>query len=249
MRFVWAPLGAIFLLLVCWHFSIVLFNIPTFLLPSPMDVLREVSHSWPRIKMHTLATVQLLLLGFIIGSSIGILFACVLHPFQWLKAAFNPLIVISQNVPIIVLGPLLITWFGLGLFPKILIITLVCFFPIVIAMSNGLTQTDKIMMNYMQMIGASRWQIFTKLELPHALPHLFSGLKISATYSMLGAVMAEWIGADRGIGKYLVLQQSAFRTDRMFIAIAIIIIISLLMFALIVLLERWLIRWRRSDAQ
>lgn len=249
MRNVWPPLLALVVLVTCWHFAKIIFSIPDFLLPSPGDLVREFGQSWPRIKLHTWATAKLTLLGFTIGCAIGTIVACVLHPFNRLKAAFNPLIVISQTIPIIVLGPLLMTWMGIGLFPKILIIVLVCFFPVLIAMSNGLSQTDQVMLNYMRMIGATKWQIFTKLELPHAIPFLFAGLKISATYSVLGAIMAEWIGADVGIGKYLILQQSAFRIDRVFIATVIIILMSLLLFSATALLERILTRWRPDNGQ
>ncbi|MNV87072.1 putative aliphatic sulfonates transport permease protein SsuC [compost metagenome] len=99
-------------------------------------------------------------------------------------------------------------------------------------------------MNYMKMAGASKWQIFTKLELPSSIPALFSGVKISATYAVMGAVVAEWIGADKGIGYYMLLQKSAYRTDRMFVAIVIIVLLSLVLFAIIALLEKWLVRWK-----
>lgn len=249
MRNVWPPLVVLIVVVIGWHFAKVGFQIPDFLLPSPADLVREFGNSWPRVKLHTWATLKLTLLGFTIGCTIGAMFACVLHPFRRLKAAFNPLIVMSQTIPIIVLGPLLMTWLGIGLFPKVLIIVLVCFFPVLISMTNGLTQTNKVMLNYMQMIGASKWQSFWKLELPHALPYLFAGLKISATYSVLGAIMAEWIGADVGIGKYLILQQSAFRIDRVFIATGIIILLSLLLFSLTALLERLLTRGRPTHGQ
>lgn len=152
-------------------------------------------------------------------------------------------------MPSIALGPLLIIWFGFGLLPKIVLITLVCFFPVAVAAMGGLAQSDRVMLNYMKMAGASNWQIFTKLELPGSLPSLFSGLKISATYAVMGAVVAEWIGADKGIGYYMLLQKASYRTDRMFVAIVIIVLLSLVLFALIALLERWLVRWKpRKEA-
>lgn len=167
-----------------------------------------------------------------------------LHLLPWARRAFYPLIILSQNVPSIALGPLLIIWFGFGLLPKIVLITLVCFFPVAVAAMGGLAQSDQVMMNYMKMAGASKWQIFTKLELPSSIPALFSGVKISATYAVMGAVVAEWIGADKGIGYYMLLQKSAYRTDRMFVAIVIIVLLSLVLFAIIALLEKWLVRWK-----
>lgn len=109
---------------------------------------------------------------------------------------------------------------------------------------DGLTRTDRTMMNYMRMSGASRMAIFMKLELPHSLPQVFSGVKIAATYSVMGAIIAEWIGASEGIGYYMLLQKSAYRTDLIFAAIGIIVALSLLMFVVILLLEKWLVRWK-----
>jgi ABC-type nitrate/sulfonate/bicarbonate transport system permease component len=197
--------------------------------------------------MHTWATLKLLLLGFSIGILIGLLVAFVLHYIPFLRTALYPLIILSQNVPIIALAPLLMIWFGFGILPKIIVITLVCFFPVAVAAMDGLSRTDRVMLDYMRMIGASKRSIFIKLEVPYALPSIMSGVKIAATYSVMGAVIAEWIGADKGIGYYMMLQKSSFRTDRIFIAIAIIVIISLTMFLLISLLEKWLIRYHPAN--
>ena len=138
-------------------------------------------------------------------------------------------------------------WFGFGLMPKIVVITLVCFFPITIATMDGLMQTDRTMLHYMRMAGASRSQLFWKLELPHALPSVFSGLKIAATYSVMSAIVAEWLGTDKGIGYYMVLQKAAFRTDRMFVAIAIVVLLSIAMFTIVQWIERRVVHWQQSS--
>jgi ABC-type nitrate/sulfonate/bicarbonate transport system permease component len=166
-----------------------------------------------------------------------------LHVIPRFKAGFYPLLILSQNIPTIALAPLLMIWFGFGLLPKVIVITLVCFFPVAIATLDGFVQTDRTMLGYMRMIGAGRRQIFFKLELPNALPYLFSGLKISATYSVMGAVIAEWLGSDKGIGVYMLLSKNSFRTDRVFAAIAIIVGLSLLLFGFIAFLEKLVIRW------
>ncbi|WP_379128708.1 ABC transporter permease [Paenibacillus sp. sgz500958] len=227
-----------------WELSVSFFHIEAWILPGPETIAHEAAKNASGIWEHTLATLKLTIIGFPIGVAVGILVALLLHVFPWLKRTFYPLLILSQNVPSIALGPLLVIWFGFGLLPKIILITLVCFFPIAVAMMGGLMQSDIMMMNYMQMAGASKWQIFTKLELPASLPSLFSGIKISATYAVMGAVIAEWIGADKGIGIYMQLQKSAYRTDRMFVAIIIIVLLSLLLFAIITLLEKWLVRWK-----
>lgn len=176
-----------------------------------------------------------MLIGFAIGTFVGLLMAFVLHYVPFLKASLYPLIILSQNVPTIALAPLLMIWFGFGILPKIIVITLVCFFPVAVATMDGLSRTDRAMLDYMRMIGASKADIFRKLEVPYAIPSIMSGVKIAATYSVMGAVIAEWIGADKGIGYYMMLQKASFRTDKIFVAIAIIVAISLAMFACVAL--------------
>lgn len=241
---IWPPVVAVILLLTGWQLAVSVFHIEDWILPSPIDIARESTNNAAGIWDHTMATLRLTLIGFPIGTAVGLIVALLLHLLPGVKRAFYPLLILSQNVPSIALGPLLVIWFGFGLLPKIVLITLVCFFPVAVAAMGGLAQSDGVMMNYMKMAGANKWQIFTKLELPHSLPSLFSGVKISATYAVMGAVVAEWIGADKGIGYYMLLQKSAYRTDRMFVAIVIIVFLSLVLFALIALLERWLVRWK-----
>ncbi|GGH31798.1 ABC transporter permease [Paenibacillus segetis] len=241
---IWPPLVAVIFLLIGWQLAVSVFHIEKWILPSPLDIARESSNNASGIWDHTMATLRLTLIGFPIGTAVGLVVALLLHLLLGVKRAFYPLLILSQNVPSIALGPLLVIWFGFGLLPKIVLITLVCFFPVAVAAMGGLAQSDGVMMNYMKMAGASKMQIFTKLELPHSLPSLFSGVKISATYAVMGAVVAEWIGADKGIGYYMLLQKSAYRTDRMFVAIVIIVLLSLVLFALIALLEKWLVRWK-----
>lgn len=246
---VWPPLMAVILFLAVWQIAVPLFHIEKWILPSPADITKEAIAEAASLSQHTWATVQLTLLGFLIGTAVGLLTAMLLHLVPFLKSALYPLLILSQNIPTIALAPLLMIWFGFGLLPKIIVITLVCFFPVAVSTMDGLTQTDRGMMNYMRMAGASKAQIFRKLEVPHALPSVFSGVKIAATYSVMGAVIAEWIGTDRGIGYYMMLQKSAYRTDRVFVAMAIIVLLSLLLFALIALLEKILVRWRGANTK
>jgi ABC-type nitrate/sulfonate/bicarbonate transport system permease component len=192
------------------------------------------------------STSKLALLGFTIGAGIGLLTAIILHLIPFIRESVYPLLILSQNVPIIVLAPLLVIWFGFGILPKMIVITLVCFFPITVAALDGFRQTSPELKHYMMMAGANKMQLFWKLELPFSLPSLFSGLKISATYSVMGAVISEWLGAKEGIGVYMTLASSSFRTDKVFVAIFAIMLLSLIFFALINLVERKLIRWQSN---
>ncbi|MBP1914055.1 ABC-type nitrate/sulfonate/bicarbonate transport system permease component [Lederbergia galactosidilyticus] len=220
---------------------------PSWLLPAPSTIFEEATTGYERYLPHLQSTIGLAITGFLIGCSIGILVAVILHLLPGTQEAVYPLLILSQNIPIIVLAPLLVIWFGFGSLPKLIVITLVCFFPVTIAAMGGFRQTSLEIKQYMLMAGATRLQIFTKLEWPHSLPALFSGLKISATYSVMGAVISEWLGAKKGIGVYMTLASSSFRTDRVFVAIFLIMILSMLFFLLIQLTEKWLVRWTREE--
>lgn len=243
----WPPLTAAILFIAIWQLSTDWFEIQKWMLPSPMDIVQEAVASYPRIWMHTLATVKMTVMGFAAGVTVGLSLACILHFFPFIRSAFYPFLIISQNIPIIALAPLLMLWFGFGMLPKILMIILVCFFPITLSTLNGFAQTDASMYNYMLMSGANKGQLFRKLELPHAVPFIFSGLKISAAYSVMAAFIAEWLGSNIGIGAYMIIAKSAFRADRVFIGIVVIVCLSMALFSCIVLLEKWLTRWRKIN--
>lgn len=238
------PLAAVLILLCCWELYVAIYQVEAWLLPAPSAIMREAINSSSRVWHHSLATLEIATIGFFAGTIVGLLLAVLLHSvFPPLRRALYPLIILSQNIPVIALAPLLVVWFGFGMLPKILIIALMCFFPVLIATLQGLDYPDSAMLDYLHMIGANRTQTFFKLELPYSLPHVFSGLKVSATYSMMGAVISEWLGAQKGLGVYMRLAAASFRTDRVFVSIIIIVAISLMFFGLISRLEKRLIRW------
>ncbi len=242
-----APFFLLLFIFMIWEVSVEQFSIDTWLLPSPSAVLEAGMIEYERIWEHIISTVHLAFVGLLVGSLIGVLLATCLHLFPIIKEAVYPLLILSQNVPIIVLAPLLIIWFGFGIESKLVVISLVCFFPISISMLDGFRHIPLEFRDYFEMMGASKVQFFWKLELPYALPYVFSGLKISATYSVMGAVISEWLGAQKGLGVYMTLASSAYRTDRVFVAIFVIMFISLLFFAVITLLEKAFISWKRKE--
>lgn len=243
----WRPVLVLLLLLIIWEITVKIANVPAWLLPAPHAIIQEFFYGFSELLPHLQSTIGLTFGGFLIGSSIGVLVAVALHLLPGVQEAVYPLLILSQNVPIIVLAPLLVIWFGFGLLPKVIVITLVCFFPVTIAAMNGFRTTPYDMRHYMLMAGATKTQLFLKLEWPHALSALFSGLKISATYSVMGAVISEWLGAKQGIGVYMTLASSSFRTDRVFVAIFIIMIVSLLFFGSIHLIEARALKWRKEE--
>lgn len=236
---------AVLLVLVVWQLIAQYSSIQDWLLPSPVEVVMETAAFFPELWGHTMATVKIALIGFAAAVLTAITLSVLLRgAFPSLRKSLYPLLVITQTIPIITVAPLMVIWLGYGLAPKVVIITLVCFFPILIASLQGFENTDPVMRNYMLMIGASRWQLFWKLEWPAAIPYLFAGLRVSAAYSVMGAIISEWLGAKQGLGLALRLYQSSFRTDRMFSCIFMIVAFSLLFFLVIVLLEKRLIRYR-----
>ncbi|CAM4076227.1 ABC transporter permease [Lederbergia lenta] len=243
----WKPIAVLILLLFIWELAVKLADLPKWLLPAPSSIWEEAVKGFEQFLPHMQSTIVLATVGFVIGCSVGLVVAIALHLLPGVREAIYPLLILSQNVPIIVLAPLLVIWFGFGLLPKMIVITLVCFFPVTIAALGGFRNTPSEMKHYMLMAGASKIQLFSKLEWPNALPALFSGLKISATYSVMGAVISEWLGAKNGIGVYMTLASSSFRTERVFVAIIAVMILSLLFFCLITAGERQFVKWGRKE--
>ncbi|MFC4775462.1 ABC transporter permease [Paenibacillus sp. GCM10023252] len=244
---IWPPAAVMAALLIVWQAGVMWSGIEKWLLPSPLDVGREAIAIAPRLLENTWATTELTLLGFIGGAAAGFVLAAVLHIIPGTRIGVYPLLVLTQNVPIIALGPLLVLWLGYGLLPKVLLVVIVCFFPICVAMLTGLTQSDPKLRNYMLMIGTRRSQLFWRLELPHAVPYLFSGLKIAASYSVTSAVVAEWIGSQSGLGHFMLLSSKSYKAPRVFAAVILIVALSLILFGLVVLAERMVVRWRQAE--
>ena len=205
---------------------------------------------FPELWRHTMATVKITVAGFAVAAATGIGLSVLLHAVApVLRRPVYPLLVVTQTVPTIAIAPLIVFWLGYGILPKVVIITLVCFFPILVSTLQGYANTDPTMRNYMLMIGASRWQLFRRLEWPSALPFLFAGLRVATAYSVIGAVIAEWLGAQYGLGIAIRLYASTFNVARMFACIVMIVAFSLLFFALVVLLEKRMIRWRPAGKE
>ncbi|WP_163969542.1 ABC transporter permease [Oceanobacillus halotolerans] len=245
----WRPLVAILLFLVIWQLATQVFSIETWLLPAPSDIVIEAQNVMDRFWPHFFATLQLAVFGFLIGTTVGLVIATILHLMPRVRETFYPFLILSQNMPVIVLAPLLVIWFGFGALPKFIIITLACFFPIAVSALSGFQQTNRELFHYMKMMGATKSQLFWKLELPNALPSVFSGLKIAATYSVMAAVISEWLGAQEGIGVFMTIATSSYKTASVFVAIFIVMVISLTFFGVIQLLEKFLIRWQQKGEE
>ncbi|MFD0587890.1 ABC transporter permease [Paenibacillus sp. GCM10027627] len=242
----WPPASALGVLLVLWQSAVTFGIVKEWMIPSPLGVVKEAFSPkvWPRLLEHTGATVELAVIGLAGGAAAGFALAALLHLLPGVRRGLYPLLILSQNVPIVILGPIMTMLFGYGLLPKALLVIMVCFFPVCIAMLGGLSNTDEGLRNYMRMIGSGKWTLFWRLELPHAIQGLFSGLKIAASYSVLSATFAEMLSPKVGLGGYMVVSSRGYMPERAFAAALLIIIVSLSLFGLIAWAERLIVRWR-----
>jgi len=165
-----------------------------------------------------------------------------------LHRGLYPFVIASQTVPIVAIAPLLLIWVGYGLTAKVIVVALISFFPIVVNMIDGIKSVDVDMVDMMRSFGASKWQVFTKLQVPSSLPYLFSGVKIAASVSVIGAVIGEWVGSSRGLGYLMTRSIPQFQTDRVFAAIFILAFLGVALFILAVLAERLALPWRRATS-
>ncbi|MEK0313256.1 ABC transporter permease [Cohnella sp. 56] len=243
------PIGTLLGALILWQLSVELWHIKPYKLPSPLAIGERMWDQRDRLLVQSGSTLRLALKGVGLGIGLGVLSAIVFHLIPVVRAALSPIIIITQNIPLIALGPLLIIWLGFGLAPKLVLLALVCYFPIAWSMLSGLGQADPHLREYLAMIGADRFTVLRRLELPASLPYFFSGLKITATYSITAAIVAEWLGASEGIGYYLVLKSKGYDTTSVFGAIVCIVGMALAFYGIAVLLERLVVRWRPAGRE
>jgi ABC-type nitrate/sulfonate/bicarbonate transport system permease component len=215
-----------------------------FLVPAPSEIIDVLWQDRSLIAENAWVTLIEVVAGFLIALILGLTTATLLHLSDLLRRASYPLVVASQTIPIIVIAPVLVVWFGYGIGPKLAVVALICFFPITVNTLDGLQSVDRDKVKMMRTLWASRRQVFTRVEAPTALPYAFSGAKIAVAVAVIGAVFGEWAGADRGLG-YLMLQDNAqLMTARLFASVFVLSAIAISLFALVSLLERRLLRWR-----
>ncbi len=215
------------------------------LLPAPSTIFTALIANWSIIAPHAYQTILETIIGFIIAIILGIGIALLLDLTPWIRRALYPILVTSQTIPMIALAPLLLIWFGFELIPKVIMVVLFCFFPIAIATSLGLASTDADHLKLFKSMGASHFQLLRYVKFPNALPHFFSGLKIAAAYSITGAIVGEYVGAYQGLGIYMKLAANSQATVLVFAAIFVTAILSLLLFGLVVIIERLSTPWNR----
>lgn len=229
---------AVALLLLLWQAVCSVNLVPGYMLPSPLAVARAFFADFPLLAENAAVTLQEAFFGLVLGVAVGFAFAVIMDAFDGLYRAFYPILVITQTIPAVAIAPLLVLWFGYEMTPKIVLIVLTTFFPMAVGLLEGFRSADADAVRLLRSMGAGRWQIFRHLKFPSALPQFFSGLRIAAAYSVVGAVISEWLGGFSGLGVYMTRVKKAFAFDKMFAVIFLISAISLILMALVNVAEK-----------
>ena len=242
------PAAVLFTLLVIWEVAVHLNDTPRWMMPAPTDIAQSFRDDWEMLMMHTRVTLTEVLIGFGIAVAAGLLTGIAIDSSRIVERALYPLLIASQTIPMVVLAPLFLIWFGYGLLPKVLITALVAYFPLAVNTVDGLKSTDRELLKLMVSMGARPWQIFRLAKVPSALPLIFSGARISVAFSVIGAVFGEFVGAKAGLGYLMDRSAPQFETPRVFACIVILAVMGVSLFLIVSLIERLALPWRRYIA-
>lgn len=234
-------------ILALWQVSVPMFHVPSYLIPTPLQIGEQIILKHALLLKHTYITFLEAITGFALGLIIALLFALGITRSKFLDMLISPFMVISQTIPKIAIAPLLLIWFGYGLLPKVVVSAVMCFFPIVVSTVKGLKSVDPELLDLMGSYGATKTETLIKVKIPAALPYIFAALKVSITLSVMGAVVGEFVGADGGLG-YLILQSNAnLDTSLMFAELVILSMLGLSLFGIIRLIEKKVLSWHTSE--
>ena len=240
------PLILIVAIFILWDIVIRIFRIPPYLIPAPWDVAKMLVAEWPRLWRESLFTGYATLGGFGLSILVGIPIAMLIAYSRLVESYVYPLLVFSQSVPKIAIAPLFVVWFGFGIFPKVISAFLLGFFPVVVATVMGFKSMEPDMIDLARSMRASRLQTFLKFSLPQALPSIFSGLKVSATLAVVGAVVGEFVGSNSGIGYVLQIANGNFDLPLMFAALFVLSMMGVILFVIVDFVEKLMIPWHQS---
>lgn len=233
------------LLLAAWELYANHSGIKPTILPAPSRVLEQAMLNRDALIDNAVPTIRATLLGFACSLSAAFVLSILVDFFRPLRRALFPVFIVSQTLPLVAIAPLVVLWFGFGLAPKIMLVALVTFFPMLMALVQGYEATEAEIGQMLRAMGAGRWRVFVLARLPSALPYFFAGLRISITYAVVGAIFAEYAGAARGLGIYMLNAKNNFRPDLVLAAVAVSAALTLVLFGLTVLLQRVVMPWER----
>jgi NitT/TauT family transport system permease protein len=243
------PLLFLVLLIVGWDLAIRVFHIPPYQVPAPKDVIVTLAAEWPRLLAEAWPTTVATLWGFLLSAAFGIPVAMLIAGSRTVESYVYPLLVFSQSIPKIAIAPLFVVWFGFGMLPKVLSAFMLGFFPVVVSAVQGFKSVEPDMLDLARAMEATPLQVFRMVSLPHAMPAIFAGLKVSITLAVVGAVVGEFVGSNSGIGFVLQRSIGSFELPTMFAALVVLALIGVLLFWILDVIERWSIPWHASQRQ
>lgn len=244
----WFPAVIIFASVIgLWEWVVAANDIPHWKLPSPHSIAEELWSSRSLLLRHTWVTLKEVLIGLSIALTGGVLLAGLIHQSRTLERVIYPSVIASQTIPIIVIAPLLLIWLGYGMQHKVIVVALISFFPIVVNSVDGLKSADPAMIRLLRTLGASRWQVFTKVQVPNSLPFMFSGIKIAVTVSVIGAVIGEWVGSSEGLGYLAIRSKSQFLSERIYATVVLLSLMGIALFLIAGVLERVFLPWYHHE--
>ena len=238
-----SPMAFTLLVLLVWHCAVSLLSIPEYILPTPFAVAMTLVSEFALFFRESAVSFVEAIAGLLLGASLGFLSAVAFVHSRFLERAIYPYAIVLKTIPLVALAPLLTLWFGVGLLGKVIMASLLCYFPVLVNTTLGLRSVDELSLEYFRSVAASKVQCFFKLRLPTSLPYLFSALRISATMSMLGAIVAELTGANRGIGYQILAASYRLETTKLVAALVWTGAIGLVLFGVVVAIEKWLVNW------
>jgi ABC-type nitrate/sulfonate/bicarbonate transport system permease component len=248
---VWKPqnpqsLILVAVLLIFWQIAAMTGLLPAYMLPSPVRVVRAFIADFPLLMRHLSRTLIEAVCGLLISVAVSLALAVLLDASRFLKRSVTPLLLLTQTMPTIAIAPLLILWMGYGMAPKITLIFLTCFFPLTIGLLGGFDQADADAIKLLRSMGANRRQIYRYIKIPQSMSAFFSGLKISSSYAIIGAVISEWLGGDAGLGVYMIRVRRSYSFDKMFAVILLTAVLSLLLMKAVTELEKTAMPYRKD---
>jgi putative hydroxymethylpyrimidine transport system permease protein len=243
------PLVFLIFILLAWELLVPYFKVPRYILPRFSHVIKALVTQRELLYKHSLVTLGEAVLGLSISVAIGI--SCALSIYLWRNVGktLYPIIIFSQTIPTIALSPIMVMWFGYTIWSKVAVVVLFCFFPIVISTLDGLNSVDRDLEDVLKALGGSKFQIFFKLHMNSVLPNFLSSFKIAATYSVAGATIGEWLGAEKGLGIYVKRVAGMLQSDSVFAGVLVLSFLGLMLFSVGFLLEIILLKYRRVQKE
>ncbi|MDT2012373.1 ABC transporter permease [Carnobacterium divergens] len=232
------PLVTFLAILMIWEMLVSIGGIPLYILPAPSKIMKTLFENRWVLAMHGVVTLTEATIGLVIASILAFGMALIMDASQTIKFSIYPHFVVSQTIPVMILGPLFSIWLGFGMAPKIVMVILMCFFPMVVSFSDALGKVEVAQLNLLKTFGASKGQLYRLVKIPAAIGGFFSGLRVAATYCIGGAIVGEWLNASAGLGYYMIRVKNGYMLDKVFACVVVIILLSLFMNGVVKLLEK-----------